>query len=76
MTELLMAHQPHRVLELGTGSGYQTAVLARLVERVYSVERIKPLQDKARERLQTAAAEQRVTAPCRRRHWLEGDGAF
>ncbi len=40
-----------RVLEVGTGSGYQTSILAQLVARVYSVERIKPLQDKARTRL-------------------------
>jgi protein-L-isoaspartate(D-aspartate) O-methyltransferase len=39
------------VLEIGTGSGYQTAVLAQLVDQVYSVERIKPLQEKARKRL-------------------------
>lgn len=51
MTELLVAHNPQRVLELGTGSGYQTAILSRLVPEVYSVERIKPLQDRARERL-------------------------
>lgn len=51
MTEIVLAHQPRRVLELGTGSGYQTAVLARLVDQVYSIERIKPLQDKARQRL-------------------------
>jgi len=51
MTELLLAHSPSRVLELGTGSGYQTAVLAKLFDEVYSVERIKPLQDRARERL-------------------------
>jgi len=52
MTELLLAAGPlKRVLEVGTGSGFQTTVLAQLVERVYSVERIKPLQDKARQRL-------------------------
>ena len=51
MTEILMAHEPARVLELGTGSGYQTAVLAHLVPEVCSVERIRPLQDRARERL-------------------------
>lgn len=48
MTELLRAHQPQRVLELGTGSGYQTAILATLFAEVYSVERIKSLQDRAR----------------------------
>jgi protein-L-isoaspartate(D-aspartate) O-methyltransferase len=52
MTELLLAEGPlQHVLEIGTGSGYQTAILAQLVERVYSVERIKPLQAKARQRL-------------------------
>ncbi len=51
MTELLLAGGPlERVLEIGTGSGYQTAVLAQLVDEVYSVERIKPLLDKARRR--------------------------
>lgn len=50
MTELLLGNGRHleRVLEIGTGSGYQTTVLAQLVEKVWSVERIKPLQDKAR----------------------------
>jgi protein-L-isoaspartate(D-aspartate) O-methyltransferase len=52
MTEILLnAGRPERVLEIGTGSGYQTAVLACLVGKVFSVERIKPLQDKARERM-------------------------
>jgi protein-L-isoaspartate(D-aspartate) O-methyltransferase len=53
MTEILIGAGGNlgRVLEIGTGSGYQTAVLAQLVEHVWTVERIKPLQDKARLRL-------------------------
>ena len=51
MTELLELQQNSRVLEIGTGSGYQTAVLAQLVDHVYSVERIKSLQWDAKRRL-------------------------
>ena len=53
MTEVLLgaAGKVDRVLEVGTGSGYQTSVLAQVVKQVYSVERIKPLQDKARDRM-------------------------
>ena len=49
MTQILLSRGPlKRVLEIGTGSGYQAAVLAQLVDEVYSVERIKPLLLKAR----------------------------
>lgn len=49
MTEVLVAAGPlKRVLEIGTGSGYQTAILGQLVERVYTVERIQGLMERAR----------------------------
>lgn len=49
MTELLLGGGPlDKVLEVGTGSGYQTAILAQVVERVFSVERILPLQERAK----------------------------
>ncbi len=52
MTEALLQGGPlQKVLEVGTGCGYQTAVLAPLVERLYSIERIAPLLDRAKERL-------------------------
>lgn len=52
MTELLLEKGPRaKVLEIGTGCGYQTAVLAKLVEQLYSVERIAPLMKKARDLL-------------------------
>lgn len=51
MTEVLELNHSSKVLEVGTGSGYQTAVLAQLVEHVFSVERIKSLQWEAKRRL-------------------------
>ena len=52
MTELLCENGvPKKVLEIGTGCGYQTAVLAKLSKEVYTVERIAPLMDKARRTL-------------------------
>ncbi|CAH0538585.1 protein-L-isoaspartate(D-aspartate) O-methyltransferase [Vibrio marisflavi] len=51
MTEMLNLSYDSKVLEIGTGSGYQTAVLAQLVEHVFSIERIKSLQWDAKRRL-------------------------
>lgn len=48
MTQALELNGKERVLEIGTGSGYQTAILASLAERVFSIERIAPLAVKAR----------------------------
>lgn len=69
MTELLLdGGKLDKVLEVGSGSGYQTCVLAQLVGQVYSVERIKPLQDKARQRLRLINL--------RNVQWLHADGGF
>ncbi|MBI2083675.1 MAG: protein-L-isoaspartate(D-aspartate) O-methyltransferase [Deltaproteobacteria bacterium] len=51
MTESLNLTGGERVLEIGTGSGYQTAVLCELVKRVYSIERMKELSNRARRTL-------------------------
>jgi len=52
MTQLLMEAKPmNKVLEVGTGCGYQTAVLGKLVKEIYTLERIAPLMDKARRHL-------------------------
>jgi protein-L-isoaspartate(D-aspartate) O-methyltransferase len=53
MTEQLDVEPQHRVFEVGTGSGYQAAILSRLVREVVSVERYRTLADTARERLKT-----------------------
>ena len=53
MTEQLEVEPEHHVLEVGTGSGYQAAVLSRLARDVVSVERYRTLADTARERLKT-----------------------
>jgi protein-L-isoaspartate(D-aspartate) O-methyltransferase len=51
MTQALQVRPRHKVLEIGTGSGYQAAVLSRLARRVYSIERHRPLLREAERRL-------------------------
>jgi protein-L-isoaspartate(D-aspartate) O-methyltransferase len=51
MTELLQLEGTEKVLEIGTGSGYQAAILATIADRVYTVERIRPLALRARKAL-------------------------
>jgi len=51
MTEQLGVQRPHRVLEIGTGSGYQAAILSKLCREVVSIERYRTLADSARKRL-------------------------
>ncbi len=53
MTEQLALGPQHRVLEIGTGSGYQAAILSRLVRQVVTLERFRTLADAARARLKT-----------------------
>src|SRR6476661_889056 len=67
MTHRLELRPSHKVLEIGTGSGYQTAILSRLAGEVYSVERVKPLLDEAFERL--------LDLGCRNVHFRFGDGS-
>jgi protein-L-isoaspartate(D-aspartate) O-methyltransferase len=52
MTEQLKLQKHHRVLEVGTGSGYQAAILSRLAAQVLTVERFRTLADRARSRLE------------------------
>ena len=52
MVSLLGLRGGERILEVGTGSGYQTAILARLAETVYSIERIESLAKQAKERIE------------------------
>lgn len=69
MTQALLAGgRLKKVLEVGTGSGYQTAVLAGLVDEVYSVERIEPLMKLARKRLREIG--------CRNVHIKLSDGSW
>ncbi|WP_091640384.1 protein-L-isoaspartate(D-aspartate) O-methyltransferase [Aquisalimonas asiatica] len=77
MTEVLIDEGiPQRVLEVGTGSGYQAAVLAQLVPEVYSVERIRRLLEQARKRLRELGYRNvRVRLADGNTGW-EGDGPF
>jgi len=68
MTARLDVQPTHRVLELGTGSGYQTAVLAKLAAEVWTIERVKPLLDEAFERL--------MGMGIRNVHYRFGDGTL
>jgi protein-L-isoaspartate(D-aspartate) O-methyltransferase len=68
MTDRLDPAPDSRVLEIGTGSGYQTAVLARLCREVYTLERVKPLLDEAFGRLSELGA--------RNVHFRHGDGTL
>ena len=68
MTHRLDVHPEHKVLELGTGTGYQTAVLGKLAGQVYSVERVKPLLDEAFERVMELGV--------RNIHFRHGDGTL
>jgi protein-L-isoaspartate(D-aspartate) O-methyltransferase len=52
MTEALLVGHRHNVLEIGTGSGYQTAILARLARRVFTIERYRALLESAERRLE------------------------
>lgn len=66
MSQRLEIQSHHTVLEIGTGSGYQTAILARLAREVYTIERVKPLLDDAFERL--------MDLGIRNVHFHHGDG--
>jgi protein-L-isoaspartate(D-aspartate) O-methyltransferase len=68
MTERLDVQPNHKVLEIGTGSGYQTAILAKLAGEIYSVERVKPLLDEAWNRL--------MDMNVRNVHFRHGDGTL
>jgi protein-L-isoaspartate(D-aspartate) O-methyltransferase len=72
MTEHLIVTNPQKVLEIGTGSGYQAAVLAGLVPKVFSVERIEPLLRNARRRFRNLGIENiRTRHDDGRRGWVE-----
>jgi protein-L-isoaspartate(D-aspartate) O-methyltransferase len=72
MTDLLNPQPEHVVLEVGTGSGYQAAILSHLVKQVYSTEIVEPLATAARERLQRLGyANVEVSAADGYHGWIE-----
>jgi len=68
MTHRLDVQPEHKVLEIGTGTGYQTAILSKLAAEVYTVERVKPLLDDAFERI--------LSMGIRNVHFRHGDGTL
>jgi len=66
----------HRVLEVGTGTGFTAAVMARLAGRVLTLERYKSLADLAQQRLQTLKVENAFVKHADGRHGLANDGPF
>ncbi|MDP9175339.1 MAG: protein-L-isoaspartate(D-aspartate) O-methyltransferase [Planctomycetota bacterium] len=66
MTSRLQVQDTHKVLEIGTGSGYHTSILARLAREVYTIERLKPLLDSAFEKI--------MALDLRNIHFRFGDG--
>ncbi|WP_376717162.1 protein-L-isoaspartate(D-aspartate) O-methyltransferase [Halomonas piscis] len=71
MTELVRQEAPERVLELGTGSGYQALLLSRLVPAVYSVERIAALHRRAARRLAELGSSARLRVSDGTQGWAE-----
>ena len=72
MTEEAKPRPEHRVLEIGTGSGYQAAVLAELVKEVYTIELVPALAEQAKERLKRLGYQQRPRAGRGRLQGLAG----
>lgn len=69
MTQAVLEAGPlKRVLEIGTGCGYQTAIIASLADEVYSIERIRPLHEKARQNLELLGLDNI--------HLIHGDGSL
>ena len=71
MTEMLKLQPNYRVLEIGTGSGYQAAVLAKIVRDVYTIEIVTQLGDSAAARLKRLGYKNISVKKCRRLSWLD-----